>query len=432
MGVHRLLQPLPERLFGPMPFARLARAHALSTGADAFFVVSLAGSLFFNVSADASRSSVTLYLALTMAPFAIVAPFVGPLVDRFSGVRTGVIALTILARGILCVFIASDLQNVLFYPEAFGALVLGKAYSVAKSATVPGLVEDPDQLVAANSRLSRLSAASGAVGAVLATGLMYLGGAPAVLRVGSLVYFAGAAVAMWIPRLQEEPRAALQVEKAAVHSPSVIIGASVVTALRVAIGFVTFLVAFGFKRTGEPTWLYGLVVAAVGLGGFAATLVLPIIKERWLREEQLFNVALAIGAVAALVTAWQVSPAAVVAFGVTVGFGFNLGRLAFDSVLQRDAPDAVRGRYFARFETRFQLASVVGGLIPVVFSLSFQVGLLLLSVAFLISLAACLTGVTLEDRLAKGMRTVVGWRGQRNVPNEPSAPPDPTELGHHA
>jgi MFS family permease len=389
-----------------MPFARLAHTHALSAGADAFFVVSLAGSLFFNVSADASQSRVMLYLALTMAPFAIVAPFVGPLVDQFSNARTAVIALTILGRGILCLFIAGDLQNVLFYPEAFSALVLGKAYSVAKSATVPALVDDPDELVTANARLSRLSAISGALGAGIAAGIMYVGEAAVVLRVGSLVYFAGAAVATLIPRLDEARTATPQVEHEEVHSPSVVIGASVVTALRAAVGFVTFLVAFGFKRAGEPTWLYGVAGVAVGVGGFLATTILPVIRRRWLSEERLFSVALLITALAALVAAWQFRPGAVVAFGGVLGFSFNLGRQAFDSVLQRDAPDAVRGRHFARFETRFQLAWVAGGLIPVVFSLPFRVGLVMLGVAFLFSLTAVLTGVTLEDRLARGLRTV--------------------------
>ena len=39
-------------------------------------------------------------------------------------------------------------------------------------------------------------------------------------------------------------------------------------------------------------------------------------------------------------------------------------KLAFDSLVQRDAPDANRGRSFARFETRFQLVWVIGALLP--------------------------------------------------------------------
>ena len=55
------------------------------------------------------------------------------------------------------------------------------------------------------------------------------------------------------------------------------------------------------------------------------------------------------------------------ALGFVVGVSNTAGKLAFDSIVQRDAPDANRGRLFAKFETRFQLIWVVGamiGLIP--------------------------------------------------------------------
>lgn len=412
MGANRLL----ERLFGPLPFARLAHVHALSTAADAFFAVSLAGSLFFNVSVDAARPRIILYLALTMAPFAIVAPFVGPLVDRFSRARGGVITFTVLARGILCLFVGSDLRSLLFYPEAFGVLVLGKAYSVAKSSTVPGLVEDNDQLVGANARLSRLSGLAGATAGPLAVGLMALSGAEDVLRVGSLVYFTGAALGLLIPPVREEPTAEPQVERSEVHSPSVILGASVVTVLRAGLGFLAFLIAFGLRQTGEPSWLYGLVIGAAGLGAMAATLVTPALRRRWLREEQLFVVALLLVSTVTFVTAWSAGRTAVVVIGFAVGLATNLGRLAFDSLLQRDAPDATRGMFFARFETRFQLAWVVGALVPVVLSLETQIGLLVLGVAFTVALAACLAGVSIENRLVEGVRgarTVVSRRSRR-------------------
>ena len=43
--------------------------------------ISLAGSLFFDISPEAARGKVALYLLLTMAPFAIVAPILGPALD---------------------------------------------------------------------------------------------------------------------------------------------------------------------------------------------------------------------------------------------------------------------------------------------------------------------------------------------------------------
>ena len=46
----------------------------------------------------------------------------------------------------------------------------------------------------------------------------------------------------------------------------------------------------------------------------------------------------------------------------------GIGRMAFDSIVQRDAPDANQGRAFAQFETRFQLSWAVAGVIPVLFT----------------------------------------------------------------
>jgi hypothetical protein len=71
-----------------------------------------------------------------------------------------------------------------------------------------------------------------------------------------------------------------------------------------------------------------------------------------------------------------------VAFAVSslaVAVGAATSRLAFDSLLQRDGPDAARGRAFARFETRFQVAWVVGALIGII-PQNEQLGLLLLAI----------------------------------------------------
>lgn len=406
-----------ESVFGALPFARLAHAHAASTAADAFFAVSLAGSLFFNVSVDAARPRILLYLALTMAPFGIVAPLIGPLVDRYGRARTAVIALTLLVRGILCLFIAGDLKTLFFYPEAFGVLVLGKAYSVAKSAAVPGLVEDPSDLVAANSRLSRISSMMGAAGGAIAAGIIALGDASLVLRFGSFVYFAGAALALRIPPSRETPTVEPEVERAEVHSRSIIIGASAVTALRASIGFLTFLVAFGFRRAGEPLWLYGAVLVALAVGNFAATVVTPALKRRWLREEQLFATALLVAGLTTAAAAWGFTGASIIGAAAVIGLAANMGRQAFDSVVQRDAPDAARGRTFALFETRFQLAWVVGALVPVGLELSTRLGLSVLGVILAVAFAACVAGVSIEAGAARGIRSLVGRRRRSEAPS---------------
>ena len=72
----------PPRVWSPA-FNRFTLATVLSGVADALVAMSLAGSLFFSLSPEASRQQVLLYLLINMAPFALLAPLVGPVIDRF-------------------------------------------------------------------------------------------------------------------------------------------------------------------------------------------------------------------------------------------------------------------------------------------------------------------------------------------------------------
>ena len=91
------------------PFRRLARTHALMTAGDVAMVVSLAGSLFFSISPDAARSKVLLYLLVSFAPFAVVAPLIGPFIDKAPGGRRLIIQLTAVGRALL--FADDDLPS---------------------------------------------------------------------------------------------------------------------------------------------------------------------------------------------------------------------------------------------------------------------------------------------------------------------------------
>src|SRR5215210_1188257 len=75
-----------------------------------------------------------------------------------------------------------------------------------------------------------------------------------------------------------------------------------------------------------------------------------------------------------------------------VGLSASAGKLAFDAIVQRDAPDANRGRSFARFETRFQLVWVVGAFLPVVVPLPARVGFLVVAGAAGFALFSYLAG----------------------------------------
>src|SRR5437868_14905282 len=95
-------RPRASDAFATSPFTRLARVHAFSVATDTFVTVSLAGTLFFSIPSGAARDKVALYLLLTMAPFAVVAPLVGPAIDRIKGGRRSMVILATGLRALVC------------------------------------------------------------------------------------------------------------------------------------------------------------------------------------------------------------------------------------------------------------------------------------------------------------------------------------------
>jgi Major Facilitator Superfamily len=136
--VRRLVRSAITDLFDQRrPFGRLALTHVLMTAGDTLFAVSLAGSLFFSISPTAAKDKVLLYLLLTMGPFAVVAPALGPVIDRSRGARRAMVVASAVGRAVLCPFLARDIHSLLLFPEAFAMLVLSKVYLVTKGALVP-------------------------------------------------------------------------------------------------------------------------------------------------------------------------------------------------------------------------------------------------------------------------------------------------------
>ena len=84
--------------------------------------VALADSLFLSISPDAARTKVMLFLAVSMAPFAIVAPFVGPLVDRMRGGQRMVVLMVAVLRAIVLIGMMQSLDSLALFPLAFASL----------------------------------------------------------------------------------------------------------------------------------------------------------------------------------------------------------------------------------------------------------------------------------------------------------------------
>src|SRR6266516_2899822 len=102
-GAGRVIQRLTRASgAGRTGLSSLIELTAAGSVGDAFVAVALAGTLFFGVSVSQARSQVALALLVTMAPFAVLAPLVGPLLDRVQDGRRYILAGTLLARGLLC------------------------------------------------------------------------------------------------------------------------------------------------------------------------------------------------------------------------------------------------------------------------------------------------------------------------------------------
>lgn len=383
-----------HRIAGPLPFSRQVMTHMWSAAADAAFAVSLAGSIFFSVSADAARPRIVLYLALTMAPFALVGPVLGPLVDRVRGGHGVMVVATCFARVAVALALAAQLRTLLFFPLAFGQLVLGKTYSVAKSALVPRLVTDPERMVWANARLSLMGTVAGAFGAALAAGVYALVGAAWSVRLAAVGYLVAGLVALRIqPGQGSEPRVDVVPAVIELNRRPVQLAALAMTLHRAAVGFLVFALAFVLKRGGDPPWVYGLVMAVAGAAGMLGTSVAAPLRRRR-TERVLVVLALALPAAFAVFGAVQWGLPGMLLGTLGVGFGAALGRHAFDSLAQLHAPADQRARTFARFETQFQLAWVVGALIAVVLQPPGSLGLAALGAA----LTAATVGVGLAER----------------------------------
>ena len=381
-GWRPLSRPDHGRL-GRAPFARLALAHVLSTAGDTLVTMALAGSLFFSISPGAARGRVALYLLLTMAPFAVVAPLVGPALDRSRGGRRTMVIATNAGRAVLCLVMARHLNSLLLFPEAFLLLVLSKAYSVTKSALVPATVGGDGELVEANSRLAVIAVAAGFAAALPGVAVLKIGflGAPWVVRLAAVVFLAAAVAGF---RLVRPPEAAAPLpttrEKAELQAASIRLGVSAMAVLRGIVGFLVFLAAFALRRDNAPSWWFGAVLATSMVGSFLGAAVAPVLRRRF-AEERILAAALLLVSLMAVAAARFGGRPAIAALAGMVGLGAGAGKLAFDSIVQRDAPDAVRGRTFARFETRFQLVWVGGAAIPVVIPIPSRPGMLVIGLA---------------------------------------------------
>ncbi len=387
---------------------RLIWLNVVQTGGDGMVAVALANTIFFSAATSQQRSNVALYLLITMAPFAVVAPVIGPLLDKLQRGRRYALAGTMVGRGLLAWIIAANFHSFALYPAVFGFLVISKAFNVLKGACVPRVLPGALTLVSANARLSIFGLAGGAAFGLLAGGITKLGGSPWTLRVATLVFLVAAVLAVKLPKHVDSSlgEASVRLSRPATRPGSRkrrwrqrSLGRHVVTALRGASalrglsGFLTLFLVFLVQHDYhgfEAVVALGAVAVAAGGGSFLGTAAGARLKLG--RPDVIVAGCVAAAAVVCVVTALTFSIEIAVLAALLAGIANNLAKLSLDAIIQREVPDQMRASAFGRSETLLQLAWVLGGALGIALPMDGRIGFGVAAVILLIALAGTLAG----------------------------------------
>ena len=418
---------------------------------DSAMAVALANTLFFAAATGESKGRVALYLLITIAPFAVIAPLIGPALDRLQHGRRAALAMSFLLRTVLAVVLISNYDSAtgsypswVLYPCALGMMVLSKSFSVLRSAVTPRVMPPSIDLVRVNSRLTMFGLIGGTVvGGGIAAGVEYLFssllGLPGALFVVVFVTLAGASLTMRIPRwvevtegevpatltyhgrggewdwLDEEPTEVIGTGPR--RQP---LGRNIITALwgnctiKAMVGFLFLYPAFVAKAQDASGWvqlgILGMIGVAAGLGNFAGNFTAARLQLG--RPTVLVvraTVAVSVMALAAAVTGNLIVAAA--ATFVTSGAS-AIAKASLDASLQDDLPEESRASAFGRSESVLQLAWVLGGAIGVLVYTDLWVGFTAITAVLIPGLAQTVVSY-------RGASLIPGFGGNRPVLAEP-------------
>ena len=354
-----------------------------------------------------------------MLPFAIVAPLIGPFLDRFSHGRRWAVGATMAIRCFLCWVLATAVvtESDWLFPAALGCLVASKAYGVTRAAAVPRLLPPDLTLVKANARVSL----AGVVGAGLSAPLAILAstfGPEWSLRYGFLVFVLATIWAIRLPQKVDSSHGEGEMvltgstdEVRTGRRPRTRIPGAVAFALRANCGprwfsgFLTMFMAFLLRDNPIGDWrpevLLGLVIGAAGLGNTIGITIGSLLRR--LNPAMTVVIALLADVVVATLAALFYGLATLVLLGLTAGLAQSLAKLSLDSTIQRDIPSRIQASAFARSDTTLQLAWVIGGFVGIAMPLMPQLGLGI--AAGVLGLWAAFVLFSRPDRASRPART---------------------------
>ncbi|MBP2321178.1 MFS family permease [Kibdelosporangium banguiense] len=403
----------------------LTYATMLNYASDAAMAVALANTLFFAAAdADSSKGKIALYLLITVAPFALVAPVIGPALDKIQRGRRLAMCVASAGQALMCIMMATNFETWLLYPAALGKMVLSKSFTVLKAAVTPRVLPPDITLSKTNARLTVFGLAAGMVFGGIAAGLTQLFGSPGALWFTAIICVVGAVQGMRIPAWVEvtEGEVPASLSATPVKAKRQPMGQHVVISLwangtvKVLTGFLMMFSAFAVRAETEGApfqqlLLLGIIAAAAGVGSFGGN----AIGTRLLvaRPDQMV-----LGCVIACVTATVVATilpgiGTMAIVSLIAATAAALAKNSLDAVIQHDLPEASRASAFGRSETVLQLGWVFGGALGVLLPTTLWVGFLVISLI----LGAGLAQTVLATRGSSLLNVV-----RRTTPPGPQSP----------
>ncbi|MEX0592942.1 MAG: hypothetical protein WD152_05670, partial [Nitriliruptoraceae bacterium] len=331
---------------------------------DTLVAIGLAGTLFFSVPSTEARSNVALYLLLTVAPFAIIGPTLGRILDRTPVATRGLLVAAAVGRALLALTLLGRTTTWWLFPAAFGLLVLSRVHTITRNTLLPLSLDEPRALVTANARLAWIGMLAGLLAAGFGVATTAIAGVEGPLALAVLT----AATAAWLGRSLPDPDSA-DVQRVHGQHPRLSVPrrvhlAQLATAgVRTFNGFLLLLLAFALRDIDAGLLDFGALLGAGAAGYAIASRIVPLLERR-VREEPMVVGALSITAATAFAAGQWFGMAAAAATAGIAGFAWGVAKLAFDGLLQSTVNPARRGDPFTRSETLFSIAFVAGAKLP--------------------------------------------------------------------
>ncbi|MCB7135784.1 MFS transporter [Cellulosimicrobium marinum] len=366
-------------------FRRLFAVRLVSQAGDGMFQVGLASLLFFSPESQGTAAAIAGAFAVMLAPFTIVGPFAGVLLDRWQ--RRQVLvwgnAVRVVLTVAMAVLMLTGGVGAGIYALGLAALSVNRFLLAGLSAGLPRVVDGP-LLLTANSLTPTLGAGAafvgGGIGVVLGLGLDEGRVRDSSALVCAAVVFGVASLlALRLGRTQlgpERPADAALTSEIARVARGLADGARYLVARRTpgqallamathrflygVVFIASILIARNLLDPGNQDAglaTFATVVGLTGVGGAGAVVLTPTLS-RYTGPQVWIALMLLLAAASQLLLLTTPTRAVVYTGAALLGLAAQGTKIAVDTIVQRDTEDGYRGRAFAFYDVLYNAAFV--------------------------------------------------------------------------